>query len=159
MQTLSRLESMMERFVATQTIKNKEFRKQNLHINETLRQLNIVVESLVTHNMALETQISLLEKKCLGPSHEEHVDVVTTSSARQSENPEESDNEVEEISGDKRVEIKKNTLTPPEREVFEEVDKETPYVVPPPYTPPISFPKIFMEVRVDSKSKSYVEVL
>ena len=78
----SRLESMMERFVAKQAVQNEEFSKQSLHINETLRRLNNAVESLTTHNMALETQISLLEQKPLGPFSEEHEDVVTTSSEK-----------------------------------------------------------------------------
>ena len=95
MLTHSRLESMIEHFVETQTIQNEELRKQSLHNNETLRQINNMVESLVTHNMALETQISLLEQKPLGPLPWEHVDVVTTSSENQIENPKESDNEVE----------------------------------------------------------------
>ena len=66
--------------MVTQTLQNIEFRKQSLHNNEALRKLNNTVESLVTHNMALETQISLLEQKPLGSFPEEHVDVVTTSS-------------------------------------------------------------------------------
>ena len=40
----------------------------------------------------------------------------------------------------KKVEIEKNTLTSSEREIVKEVEKETPIVVPPPYTPPIHFP-------------------
>ena len=58
----SRLESLMEHFVETQTVQNKEFRKQSLQNSENLRQMTTVVESLATHNIALETQISLLEK-------------------------------------------------------------------------------------------------
>ena len=82
--THSRLESMIEHFIETQTIQNEEIRNQSLQNNENLRQLNNVVESLVTHNQALETQISLLEQKPLGPFPEEHVDVVITSSENKS---------------------------------------------------------------------------
>src|ERR1044072_3704897 len=52
----SKLESMIEHFVETQTIQNEEVRNQSLQNNETLSQLTIVVESLVTHSMTLETQ-------------------------------------------------------------------------------------------------------
>src|ERR1051325_4566047 len=69
--TNSRLEFIIEHFVETQTIQNEEARKQSLQNNETLSQLTIVVESLTTHNMALETQISQLEQNLLGPFPEE----------------------------------------------------------------------------------------
>ena len=85
-ETLTRLESMMEHFVETQTVQNDEFRKQSLQNSETLRQLTTVVESLATHNMDLETQISLLERRSLGLLLEEHVDVVTANSEEQIKN-------------------------------------------------------------------------
>src|SRR3954467_10352804 len=94
--THSRLEAMMEHFVETQTIQNQEFIKQSLQNNETLRQLTTMVDSLATHNMTLETQISQLEQNLLGPFLEEHVDVETTISEKQIEIPEESDYEIEE---------------------------------------------------------------
>ena len=75
--THSRLESTMEHFVETQTIHNEEVRKQSLDNNETLRQLNNAVESLVTHKEALEAQISMLSQTPLGPSLENIVDIVT----------------------------------------------------------------------------------
>ncbi|KAK2413764.1 hypothetical protein QL285_036440 [Trifolium repens] len=142
----------MERFVATQTLVNEDIRKQHLHNNETLRQLNIVVESLATSNKALETQISLLAQTPLGPFPQRHTDVVTTNSERQIENPKKSDNE-------KIVENEKNPPTPPETEVVKEVEKEEPYIIPPPYNLPISFSQRFVEAEVDSQSKRYVEVL
>src|ERR1051325_1331923 len=64
--TNSRLESMIENFVETQIIQNEEVRKQSLQNNVTLSQLTVMVESLVTHRMALETQISQLEQNLLG---------------------------------------------------------------------------------------------
>src|SRR4051812_48589401 len=116
--THSRLEAMMEHFVETQTVHNQEFIKQSLQNNETLRQLTTMVESLATHNMTLETQISQLEQKSLGDLLEEYIDI--TISEEQIEIPEESDNDIEESdyeieesddvveksSSEKRVEIK-----------------------------------------------------
>ncbi|XP_050877950.1 uncharacterized protein LOC127081776 [Lathyrus oleraceus] len=156
-QTHSRIKSMMEHFVATQTLQNEEFRKISLYTNETLTQLNIVGESLVTHNEALKTQISLLAQTSLGPFPEKHMDVVTITSEKFTENPKESDNEGG--LGDKRVEIEKEPPTPPEREVIKEVDKEALCVVPPPYKSPIPFPRRSMEVKVDPKSERYEELL
>ncbi|XP_050919081.1 uncharacterized protein LOC127136583 [Lathyrus oleraceus] len=156
-QTHSRIESMMERFVATQNLQNEEFRKQSLYTNETLRQLNTVVESLVTHNEALETQISLRAQTPLGPLPEKDADAVTITSEKYTENPKESDNE--EGSGEKRVKIEKDPPTPPEREVVEEVEKEALCVVPPPYKSPIPFSRRSMEVKVDPKSECYEELL
>ncbi|XP_050896363.1 uncharacterized protein LOC127103117 [Lathyrus oleraceus] len=155
--THSRIDSMMEHFVATQTLQNEEFRKQSLHTNLTLTQLNTVVESLVTHNEALETRISLLAQTPLGPFLEKHEDVVTITSERSTENSKESDNE--EDSGEKRVEIEKDPPTPPEREVVEEVEKEALCVVPPPYKSPIPFPQRSVEVKVDPKFERYEELL
>ncbi|XP_050919126.1 uncharacterized protein LOC127136633 [Lathyrus oleraceus] len=155
-QTHSRLESMMERFVAKQTLQNEEFIKQSLYTNETLMQLNIVVESLVTHKEAFEGQISLLAQTSLGPLPEKHVDVVTITSEKFTKNPKGSDNE--EGSGEKRVEIEKEPPAPPKREVVKEVEKEELCVVPPPYKSPIPFPRRSMEVKVDLKSERYEEL-
>ncbi|XP_050878178.1 uncharacterized protein LOC127081993 [Lathyrus oleraceus] len=146
----------MERFVATQTFQNEEFRKQSLYTNEILTQLSTVVESLVTHNEALKTQISLLAQTSLGPFPEKHADVVTTTSEKFTENPKESDNK--ESSGEKRVEIEKEPLTPLEREVVKEVEKEELCVVPPPYKSPFPFPRRSVEVKVDPKSERYEEL-
>lgn len=112
-----------------------------------------MVESLETHKKALETQISLLAHTPLGHFPRKHVDVVATSSEKQIKSPNESNNEVEESSGEE------SPPTRPKREVIEEVDKEAIYVVPPPYNPSIPFPQSFVEAKVDSQSKRYVEVL
>lgn len=54
----SNLEMLMENFVATQTRQNEDLSDQNLHTSEVLMQLTTMVESLATHNKALETRIS-----------------------------------------------------------------------------------------------------
>lgn len=41
---------------------------------------------------------------------------------------------------EKKEEIKKDVLTPPEREVLKEEEKEAPYIYPPPYKSKIPFP-------------------
>lgn len=48
----------MEDFITTQTKQNIEFMNQNIHINELITQLGNKVDSVVTHNKMLETQIS-----------------------------------------------------------------------------------------------------
>lgn len=141
---LYRLEFMIERFVATQNLQTEEFRKQILYTNEIFWQLNSVVESIVTHNKEMETQISLLAQTPLGPFPEKHMDVVTTTTEKSIENPKE---------------IEKDPLTPPEREVVEEVEKEVPCVVPPLYKSPIPFSQRSVEVKVDSLSERYMELL
>ena len=155
--TLSKLECTMRKFMATQTMQNREFMNQLFNTKETLRQLNIVVESLATPNKEMETQISLLAQTPLGPFPEKHVDVVTTTSEKSIENPKKSDNE--EGLGEKRVEIEKDPSAPPKREVVEEVEKEALYVVPPPYKSLIPFPRRSVGVKVDSKSKRYEKLL
>lgn len=81
-QTRSNLESMMKSFVVIKTLHNEEFRNQNLHTSETLRQLNTMAESLVTHSKALETQISPLAHISLGTFPKGHVNIVTTKSGK-----------------------------------------------------------------------------
>lgn len=108
-----------------------------------------MVESPATHNKAPEAHISLLTHTPLGPLPEKHINIVTTISEKQIENPKESDNGVEESSGEKRVEIEKNPLTSSETEVVKKVYNEASYVVPPPYNQPIPFPQRFMEAKVD----------
>ncbi|KAI5413421.1 hypothetical protein KIW84_057848 [Lathyrus oleraceus] len=150
---------MMKNFMATQTRKNKEFRNQNFHTSGVLRKLNIVVESLATHNKALETQIFQLAHTPLGPFPEGHVNIVTTRSEKQVEKSRENDKEVKESSGEKKVEIEKNPQTPPEKEVAEEVENETSYIVPPPYKSLIPFLQRFVEAKVGAKSKRFQSLL
>lgn len=171
-------ETSMEDSDATLTDSNPEYMMEHFEEilnaqNEAHRQLNNAIESLATHSMAMETQISLLTQTPLRPFPENYVDVVASNGERQMESPKESHNEVEESSnevkeidnevdknsGEKRVEIEKNQPTPPEREVVEEVEKELPYILPPPYNPPIPFPQRPVEAKVGSLSTTYVEVL
>ena len=157
--THSRLESMVENFIETQTIQNEAIRNRSLQNDQTLRQLNNVVESLVTHNMAMETQISMFAQNPLGPFPEEHVDVEATVSEKQFESPE-SDNEFED--NDILVEESSennNPLTEPNKEVDEVIEgEEAPIVILNHYTPLIPSPESFRETLVNSQSKTYVEI-
>lgn len=49
--------------MAAQTRLSEEFKNQNLHINEVLRQLNTNVEDIATHSKMLETQISQVNQQ------------------------------------------------------------------------------------------------
>ncbi|XP_050890785.1 sugar transporter ERD6-like 14 [Lathyrus oleraceus] len=73
----------------------------------------------------------LLDWSSGGSFPEKPADVITTNSEKQIESTKESNNE--ETSGEKIVVIEKDPPTPPKREVVEEVEKEAPCVVPPPY--------------------------
>ncbi|CAJ2642351.1 unnamed protein product [Trifolium pratense] len=150
-QTLSRLESMMERFVETQTRINKE-------VNEAFMKINTKVESLEADSKAIETQISLLAQASLGSFTKSHIDVITINE-RQNKNPKESDNEINEKSNKKRIEIAKIPPTPPQEEVVKEVEKESTYILPPPYNPPTPFTQRLVEAKVESQSKRDVEEL
>src|ERR1051325_2909829 len=149
----SRIESMIEHFIEAQTIQNE----QSLQINETLSQLTIKVESLASHSMFLETQISQLEQNLLGPLPEEDVDVETTIMRilLGDDEYEESDIVDEESSDEKIVEIKKNEPTMFEKEVV----KEAHIVISNHYVPLIPFTTFFMETPVDSQFKTHVAVM
>lgn len=67
------------------------------------------------------------------------MNIVTTRSEKQVENFRENDKEVEESSGDKKVEIEENPPTTPKKEVVKEAEKDAPYIVTSPYKPLIPF--------------------
>lgn len=69
----------------------------------------------------------------------EHINVITTRCGKQVYGP------IEEI---KKVE--KIELTPPEKEVVEEVENEEPHVDPPLYKPPIPFPQRFAQENMET---------
>lgn len=48
---------MMENFIVSQTKKSNEFKNQNLHMSEIVRQLASKFDSIATHNKMLDTQI------------------------------------------------------------------------------------------------------
>ncbi|CAJ2644721.1 unnamed protein product [Trifolium pratense] len=86
------------------------------------------------------------------------LNVITTNES-QIKNLKESDNEINEKSNEKRVEIAKIPPTPPKEEVVKEVEKEATYILPPPYNPPIPFTQRLVEANVESQSKRDVEEL
>lgn len=53
----------MESFISAQTQQNKEFLNQYIHINELITQLGTKVDSMITHNKMLETQISQIAQQ------------------------------------------------------------------------------------------------
>lgn len=59
----SKLETMMESFLAMQNCKNGEFINKTLHTNEVLMRLTTMIEYISTHNKILETQISKVEQQ------------------------------------------------------------------------------------------------
>lgn len=87
------------------------------------------------------------------------MNVVTIRSENQVEKFRENDKEFDESFGEKKVEIKENILTPFKKEVVEEVEKEEPYVSLPPYKPINPFPQRFVEVKVNTQSKRYADIM
>lgn len=51
-----------------QAKKNEEFKNQNMHINEILRQLASKFDLMTIHNKILKTQISRVEKQQVSSS-------------------------------------------------------------------------------------------
>lgn len=51
-----------------QVKKNEEFKNQNMHINEILRQLASKFDPMIIHNKILKTQISRVEKQQISSS-------------------------------------------------------------------------------------------
>ena len=50
-------------------------------------------------------------------------------------------------------------MTPSKKEVIKEVEKKASYVVPPPYKPQFPFSQRYVEPKVGTQSKKYVEIL
>lgn len=53
----------MENFISAQTQQNKEFLNQDIHVNELFTQVGTKVDSIITHNKMLETQISQIAQQ------------------------------------------------------------------------------------------------
>ncbi|CAJ2651281.1 unnamed protein product [Trifolium pratense] len=138
-------------FVEAQTRINKE-------VNEAFMKLNTKVESLEANSKAIVTHISLLAQTSLGSFTKSHVDVITTNES-QNKNPKESDNEINEKSNEKNIEIEKIPPTPPKEEGDKEVEKKPTYILPPPYNPPTPFTQRLVEAKGESQSKRDVEEL
>ncbi|XP_050877733.1 uncharacterized protein LOC127081527 [Lathyrus oleraceus] len=57
------LEKIMENFISAQTQQNKEFLNEDIPVNELITQLGTKVDSIITHNKMLETQISQIAQQ------------------------------------------------------------------------------------------------
>lgn len=57
------LEKIMENFISAQTQQKQEFLNQDIHINELITQIGTKVDSIITHNKMLETQISQIAQQ------------------------------------------------------------------------------------------------
>jgi hypothetical protein len=98
--TKSNLELIMENFVLAQTQLNEEFTNQNIHINESIKQLVNIVDLMATHNKMLETQISQVAQQLAAtatpaetfpgqsqPNPKGHVNAITLQSGTELEGP------------------------------------------------------------------------
>jgi len=156
----SHLELLLENFVMGQTKQNQEFKNQTGFLNDSLIKLTSKVNSIVTHNKMLETQISQVAQQVASSSQtprifpgqpetnpKTHFNVVTLRNGRQLEEPQVKD---------KAKESEKVSNKPQSEEA--EVESEKPKT-PPPYKPKIPFPQRLAKANLDAKFKKFVDML
>ncbi|XP_050915853.1 uncharacterized protein LOC127130946 [Lathyrus oleraceus] len=64
-----------------------------------------------------------------------------------------------ELSMEKFIEVEESVPTPPKKELVEEVEKEIPYVSPPPYEHIVPFPQRLVKSKVEAQFKKILELL
>lgn len=153
----------MENFILAQTQQNKEFLNQVIHINELIKQLGTKVDSIITRNKMLETQISPIAQQQAPqvlpggqfprqpqPNPREQANAVTIRSGTTYDEPEKpalsgseafkkstvSTDKVEELEGQKDQEVKDKGE-----------DKEKVYVPPSLYKPLIPYPQRLKQTK------------
>ncbi|XP_058745952.1 uncharacterized protein LOC131618812 [Vicia villosa] len=176
----SNLELMMENFIVTQTQTNKDFLNQNVHTNEQIKQLATKVDALATHNEMLETEISQVAQQQAPtaapagtfpgqpqPNPKEHAHAIILRSGREMDEPNDPrlknpamfQSPSKTTKEESRPKDKPSNPKEKEDEEGETEEKEAPYVPPPPYKPPISYPQRFEKSKSIGQFKKFVELL
>ncbi|XP_050909905.1 uncharacterized protein LOC127123747 [Lathyrus oleraceus] len=130
----------------TQTRQNNEFINQDLLTNEALRQLATKINNVSSHKKMLETQFSQVfqqQASTLVPSG--------SFSGQPEQNPKGHLNDA--------ITRSESVSTPPEKEVVKEVEKEAPYVAPPPFKLVAPFPQRLEKDKVETQFKNFMELL
>ncbi|XP_050895594.1 uncharacterized protein LOC127102238 [Lathyrus oleraceus] len=172
---------MVESFITAQNQQNKEFMNQNIHINGLITQLGTKLDSVITHNKMLETQISQVAQQQATqttpggqfpgqpqPNPKGHANAIALWSGATYDEP-------VNPRLNKQEPPKKNVVTTPEKQVEEPVEPEKQkeeevkdkegekdtkvYILPPPYKPPIPFPQRLKQTKLDNQYKKFVKVI
>ncbi|XP_050914685.1 uncharacterized protein LOC127129574 [Lathyrus oleraceus] len=161
------LEKITENFILAQTQQKKEFLNQDIHINELIKQLGTKVDSIITHNKMLETQISQI-------TQQQAPQAIPGGKfpGQPQPNPRGKANAITLRSGTTYDEPVKLTLSEPE--AFEKKivsideveghkdkgeDKDKVYVPPYLYKPPISYPQRLKQTKIDNQYKKFIKVI
>ncbi|XP_050876104.1 uncharacterized protein LOC127079779 [Lathyrus oleraceus] len=172
---------MVESFIKAQNQQNKEFMNQNIHIDALIIQLGTKLDSVITHNKMLETQISQAAQQQATqttpggqfpgqpqPNPKGHANAISLRSRT-------TYNEPVNPRLNKPKPPKKNVVTTPDKQVEEPVEprkqkeeevkdkegeKDTKVYVPlPPYKPPIPFLQRLKQTKLDNQYKKFVKVI
>ncbi|XP_058759887.1 uncharacterized protein LOC131633190 [Vicia villosa] len=175
----SNLKIVMENFIATQTLTNKDFINQNVHTNEQIKQLATKVDALATHNKILETQISQVAQQQAPtaapagtfpgqpqPNPKGHAHAIILRSGREMDeptdprlkNPAMFQSPRKTIEEESRPKDKPSDLKEQEDKEGETEEKETPYIPPQPYKPPFPYPQRLEETKNIGQFKKFVEL-
>ena len=140
------LELLIENFVLGQTKQNQELKNQTEFLNDSLTKITSKVDSIVTHNKMLETQISQVAQQ-VSQTKTNQINDVTLRNGRQLEEPQVKD---------KAKESEKVSHKLESEEV--EVESEEPNV-PPPNKPKILFPQRLAKSMLDEKFRNFAECM
>ncbi|XP_050918964.1 uncharacterized protein LOC127136453 [Lathyrus oleraceus] len=161
----------MENFIVTQEQTNKDFLNQNRHTNEQIKQLANKVDALASHNKMLETQISQVVQQQAPtaspagtfpgqpqPNLKGHANAITLRSGTELDGPTDPRLQNPAMHQDPgKITEKENELKENKNE--EAIEKEEPYVPPPPYKPHIPYPQRFAKSKSVGKFKKFLELL
>ena len=135
---------LIENFVLGQTKQNQELKNQTGFLNDSLTKLTSKVDSIVTHNKMLETQISQVVQKVSQTKTNQIIDF-TLRNGRQLEEPQVKD---------KAKESEKVSDKPQSEKAMSEKPN-----VPPPYKPKILFPQRLANSKLDEKFRKFAECM
>ena len=171
----SNLEIMMENFMNAQMQQNKEFANQNAHTSELMRQMTSKLDAMATHNKMLETQISQVAQQQPTiaaptgafpgqpqPNPKGHANAVTLRSGTEYDGPVDPrlKNPAMHQNSKKGTEGLNKPKTKDINDKSEEaVEKEIPYVPPPPYKPHVPYPQRLAKTKNEGQFKKFVELL
>ena len=140
----SNLALVIENFILGQTKQNQELKNQTGFLNDSLTKLSSKVDSIVTHNKMLETQISQVAQK-VSQTKTNQINDFTLRNGRQLEEPQVKD---------KAKESEKVSDKPQSEKAMSEKPN-----IPPPYKAKILFQQRMAKSKLDEKCRKFVECM
>ena len=142
----SSLEILVETYFSNQTNEHQELKNRTRLLNDSLAKLTSKVDSIISHNKVLETQISQMTQRTHQPKMNK-MNAITLRNCRKLEDP---------IVKAKPSRDEKEGSEPQGEETKVEGEKQA---TPTPYKPKIPFPQRFAKSKLDGQFKKFIEMM